>query len=291
MHTFRRSTCRAVASVVVVLTNAALATGETTHAAPHAVPSIDEILLFHPTRFPEGEWNPQNLSYQDVWFKAADGVDLHGWFCPHDNPVAAVLYVHGSGGNLSDRRFLLNSLQIELRLSVFIFDFRGYGRSKGVPSVAGALLDAAAAREKLSELANVDLPEVVLMGRSLGGAIAIQLAADEAPRALIVESSFSSLKEMATLHYPNLAWLVPADKLDSIAAIKKYDGPYLQSHGTADTLIPFASGKKLFDAANGPKQLIRIPRGNHNDPQSRAYYRALHCFLSALPKPEERAPE
>lgn len=284
-----RDQCTQIFNIRGVCLTAALftgwvAVGQTPEPTVPANPSLDELLLFRPTKFPQGEWEPKNLKYEDVWFTAADGVKLHGWFCPHDEPVATVLYVHGTGGNLSDRRFLLKLLQTELRLSVFIFDYRGYGRSAGVPSVPGALLDAKAARAEVARVAGVDPQDIVLMGRSLGGAIAIQLAAEEAPRGLIVESSFSSLKDMATLHFPNLAWIVPADKLNSVAAISNYSGPYLQSHGDADTLIPFDSGKALFEAANHPKQFIRIPRANHNDPQSRAYYRALGRFLNSLPQ-------
>ncbi|MBX3440388.1 MAG: alpha/beta hydrolase [Planctomycetaceae bacterium] len=252
---------------------------------PASAPTLDELLLFRPTKFPVGDWEPQDLDYQDVWFTAEDGVRLHGWYCPHDDPVAHVLHLHGSGGNLSDRRFLLKHLQTNLRLSLFIFDYRGYGRSEGAATVSGALLDAAAARREFAKLVGCESRDIVLQGHSLGGAIAVQLAATEAPRALIVESSFSSLKDIATLHYPNLAWVVPDDKLNSVAAIPNYKGPYLQSHGTADSLIPLASGKKLFDAANGPKRFIRMPRLDHNDPPSRAYYAALDRFLKDLPKP------
>jgi fermentation-respiration switch protein FrsA (DUF1100 family) len=200
--------------------------------------------------------------------------------------VAAVLFCHGNAGNLSDRRLLVEHLQTQHRVSVFIFDYRGYGRSEGAASVKGALWDASAARMELARLAGVDTGDVVLMGRSLGAAIAIQLAAQEAPRGLIAESPFASLRDVAAYHYPALAWLVPAEKLNSRAAIKRYQGPYLQSHGTADTIVPFASGQKLFDAANEPKRLIRIPHANHNDPQPPEYYQALDEFLSTLPKPE-----
>lgn len=251
-----------------------------------ALPKLDELLLFYPTRYPTGQWQPDDLNYQDVWFTASDGVKLHGWYCPAEDPVAAVLFCHGNAGNLSDRRFLLEHLQTQHRLSVFIFDYRGYGRSAGAPSVRGALLDAAAARKELARLAGVDTPDVVLMGRSLGAAIAIQLAAQEAPRGLIAESPFSSMRDIAAYHYPALAWFVPAEKLNSLAAIKRYKGPYLQSHGTADTIVPFASGQKLFDAANEPKRLIRLPHANHNDPQPPEYYQALDEFLGSLPTPE-----
>ncbi len=273
-----------LAAVCSVVLAGVLLGAESEEPSTPASPTLDELLLFQPTKYPQGEWEPQILTYKDVWFEATDEVKLHGWYCPHNDPVAAVLYIHGTGGNLSDRRFLIKSLQTELRLSVFIFDYRGYGRSEGVPSVKGALQDATAARRELARLADISTDEVVLMGRSLGGAIAIQLAAAAAPRGLVVESSFSSLKEMANLHFPNLAWVVPVDKLNSTATIKKYHGPYLQSHGDADTLIPFRSGKKLFEAANKPKRFIRIPRANHNDPQSRDYYQALKRFLRRLPR-------
>jgi fermentation-respiration switch protein FrsA (DUF1100 family) len=174
-------------------------------------------------------------------------------------------------------------LQKELRVTSLIFDYRGYGRSEGVPTVEGVLQDARAARNLLARRAGVKESALVLMGRSLGGAVVVQLAAEKAPRALILESTFSSLREAASYHYPRLAWLVPAGKLDSVAKIGRYRGPLLQSHGDADRTIPYSQAVKLFRAATGPRQFVRIPGGDHNTPQSAEYYRQLERFIAGLP--------
>jgi fermentation-respiration switch protein FrsA (DUF1100 family) len=174
-------------------------------------------------------------------------------------------------------------LQQELRVTTLLFDYHGYGKSEGVPKVEGILQDARAARTLLAKATGREETDVVLMGRSLGGAVAIQLAAETPPRGLIVESTFSSLKDTAKEHFPKLAFLVPQDRLDSAAQITKYTGPFLQSHGDADRTIPFALGQKLFDAANEPKRLVTIRGGDHNDPQSAEYYRELEGFIGGLP--------
>ena len=245
-------------------------------------PSIDELFLFQPARFPKGDWQPKDLNFQDVDFESSDGTKLHGWYCPADEPVATVLYLHGNALNLSHRASLLKELQENHRLSMFILDYRGYGKSEGRPTVQGAIADCEAARTKLAKIAGIEESEIVLMGRSLGGALAIQLAARNPPRALIVESSFASLKGIAQLHFPKLAWLVPEDKLDSVTALKECTSPTLISHGDADTLIPYQAGQRLYDAAPKRKRFVRIRNANHNDPQSANYYRVLDEFIRSL---------
>jgi fermentation-respiration switch protein FrsA (DUF1100 family) len=251
-------------------------------ADPPKPPSIDELLLFFPTKYPSGDWNPEDLRFQDVWFSAEDKTRLHGWYCPCDTPRAIVLLAHGNAGHVASRTPWLKCLQSRLRVATFVFDYRGYGRSEGVPSVAGALLDATAARAKLCELAGVKDSEIVLMGESLGGAIAVQLAADAAPRGLILQSTFSSLKDVADVHYPRLSWLVPPAKLDSMNQIVRYRGPVFQSHGTDDRTIPFRSGEDLFRAANEPKTFVKIPGAGHNNWLTEAYLARLDAFLARL---------
>lgn len=184
---------------------------------------------------------------------------------------------------MSHRASRLQYFQRTLHVTVFIFDYRGYGRSEGTPTVAGILQDARAARTFLAERANCREARIVLLGRSLGGAVAVRLAADSGARGLILESTFSSLKDAATHHYPRLAWLVPGGKLDSVAQIARYKGPLLQSHGDADQVVPYALGWKLFQAANEPKRFIRNPKGDHNDPPTREYNTQLDRFLQSLP--------
>jgi fermentation-respiration switch protein FrsA (DUF1100 family) len=223
------------------------------------------------------------LNFEDVWFEAEDGTRLHGWYCPCDKPRAVLLFAHGNAGNLAQRSGLMQYFQKQLGVTALIFDYRGYGRSVGLPTVEGILQDARAARGLLARRAVVPETQIVLMGRSLGGAVVIQLAAESPPRGLILESTFSSFKDVAARHFPRLAWLVPPSKLDSLSQIKRYKGPLLQSHGDADSTVPYSLGLKLFRAANEPKRWITIPGGDHNSPQTSDYYQQLDRFLDDLP--------
>jgi len=242
-------------------------------------PSIDELLLFFPSRYPEGDWTPKDLRFEDVSFSAEDKTRLHGWYCPCDNPRATILIAHGNAGHVASCAPWLKYLQSRLRVTTFMFDYRGYGRSEGIPTVEGALRDGRAARAKLRELAGVKDSEMVLMGESLGGAIVVHLAAESAPHALILQSTFSSLKDVADVHYPRLSWLVPATKLDCVAQIARYRGPLLQSHGTADRTIPFSSGVKLFRSANEPKAFVKISGARHNNWHTEQYLTRLEEFI------------
>lgn len=249
--------------------------------------SLDELLLFFPTKFPDGNWNPDNLRFEEVWMTSEDGTQIHGWYCPCENPQAYVLYAHGNAGNLSHRSGLLVRLQNQLQVASLIFDYRGYGRSEGRPTVSGAIADTQAASKFLANHVGVDESEIVLMGRSLGAAIVIQVASETQPRGLVVESTFSSLKQIASHHYPKLAWLVPKTKLDSGTAIASYNGRLLQSHGTHDQTIPIQLGRELFDAANDPKSFIKIQHADHNDEMPGHYYDSLNEFFDNLPRQRE----
>lgn len=252
---------------------------------PSKVRSLDELLLFQPTRYPKGNWEPSGLKFSDAWITSRDSTRIHGWYCPAEEPQAVVLYCHGNGGNLSGRVSMLKFLQQKMKVSVLIFDYRGYGRSDGTATVSGAIEDAKAARKELADIANINESDIVLLGRSLGGAIAVQLAADNPPRGLIIESSFSSLRDVAREHFPKLAWLVPKNKLDSVQAISEVRCPLLQCHGDADRVISFDGGRRLFAAAADPKQFVRLDGGGHNDRPTDEYYQAMAAFLNGLPKP------
>ena len=244
--------------------------------------SIDELLLFFPSKFPTGDWDPKDLEFKDVFFSSQDETKLHGWYCPSEKPRAVLLIAHGNAGHIASRAPWLRYSQNRAKLSVFIFDYRGYGRGEGTPTVDGAIQDATAARAKLRELATVKDSEMFLMGESLGGAIVVQLAADSAPRGLILQSTFSSLRDVADVHYPKLSWLVPPTKLDSVSQIVRYRGPLLQSHGSVDQTIPFSSGEKLFRVANEPKQFVTIEGADHNNWLSDAYLERLDRFITRV---------
>jgi uncharacterized protein len=243
---------------------------------------MENSLIYFPSVYPDGFWNPPGLNFEDAWFEAPDGTKLHGWYVPHEKPRAVVLFAHGNAGNLSHRYELLESLH-ELGVSVMIFDYRGYGRSEGSPSEAGILADARAARRWLAERAGVKESDIVLMGESLGGGVMVDLAATDGARALVLENTFTSLPDVAAYHYPWLpVKLLMRTRLNSADKIARYHGPLLQAHGDADTIIPFEIGRRLFEAAGEPKEFVVIPGGDHNDPRTEQFFAALDRFLARL---------
>lgn len=245
---------------------------------------FENSLVYFPSKYPEGDWQPIGLQFEDAWFTSADGTRLHGWYVPSEQPVAVVLFCHGNGGNLSHRNELLQTMQQLVGATVLAFDYRGYGRSEGTPHEAGILADARAARAWLAEKAGVAERDIVLMGESLGGAVAVDLAARDGARGLVLEDTFTSLPDMAALHYPWLParWLM-RHRLDSLSLIGQYHGPLLQIHGDADTVVPYSTGQKLFAAANEPKKFLTQAGADHNDPRSMEFYRELKTFLEELP--------
>ncbi len=251
-------------------------------------PQMIDQFLFFPSKYPEGNWEPPGLRFEELSFTAADGTRLHAWYCPCEQPRAMILLAHGNAGNLATRVEWLTALQSQAQASVLIFDYRGYGKSEGKPSVEGALQDARAARAKLAELASIDDSQMLLMGESLGGAIVSQLAAESAPRGLILQSTFSSLRDVADVHYPQLSWLVARNRLNSATQLAQVHVPLFQSHGVEDRTIPYGLGKKLFEAANEPKTLFSIAAADHNDWQSSSYLRKLNAFIDSLPSEPPR---
>lgn len=222
------------------------------------------------------------LPYENVWPRAADGVRLHGWYVPADVARATVLYFHGNAGNISQR---LDSIRLfhDLGLSVLIFDYRGYGQSEGRPSETGLRRDALAVWSYLVEARGVAPRRLVFLGRSLGAAMAAWLAARRPPAALIVESTFTSVPDLAA----ELYWWLPARRLarfeyctrDYLATVRC---PVLVAHSAEDEIIPYRHGEALYAAAPEPKQLLRL-RGGHEDSfivSGEHYVRGLDAFLA-----------
>ncbi len=220
--------------------------------------------LYFPTREIEGTPNDIGLKYEDVYFDTEDGVRLNGWFIPANNAKGTILFCHGNGGNISHR---FDSIAIfnKLGCEIFIFDYRGYGRSAGRPNEQGTYLDALAAYEYLTKQKNRKSNRIVLFGRSLGGAIAIDLATKVEASALIVESSFTSTVNIAREIYPFLPvkWIVTM-KYDSISKIDSIKIPKLIIHSRDDDLIRFHHGRELFEKAREPKKFLEL-RGSHNE--------------------------
>lgn len=252
--------------------------------------ALERNLVFRPSRFPEGNWKPDALAFEDVWFRSADGTRLHGWYSPHPRPRAFVLFAHGISGNLTDRAEIVRVFHEKLDLSVLAFDYRGFGRSEGKPSEAGILADARAARGWLAEREGIDEHDVILLGRSLGGAVTIDLAARDGCRGLVLQNTFTTLAEAVSFHIPwfsvrRLLKSIMEARLDSLSKISQYKGPLLQSHGKEDSVVPFRLGQKLFSRARGPKRFISVPGDDHNQPATDEFCHAFDEFLSSLPPP------
>jgi len=221
------------------------------------------------------------LRYEDVFFPAGDGVNLHGWFVPSEPAKGVLLFCHGNAGNISHR---LDSIMIfhQLGLSVFIFDYRGYGRSEGEPSEEGTYRDAEGAWNYLIQKRKVRPEGIVLFGRSLGGAVAAWLGQDRPAGALILESTFTSFRDIAGDVYP---WL-PARMLarydyESASHLARVQCPVLIIHSRDDEIIPFKHGERLFASARDPKVFLEIS-GSHNDGYQRSgilYTEGLNAFL------------
>ncbi len=249
---------------------------------------LEESFIFVPAKYPADAWKPPGLEVEDAWFKTADGLQLHGWYAEHPDPRAVILFSHGNAGNVTNRAGILASLVGEVGASVLVYDYRGYGRSEGKPNEPGLYADARAARAWLAERAGVPAGDIVLMGESLGTAVAVELAAADGCRALVLDSALTSAPDMAALVFPWIpARLLLRTRLDSISKIGRYSGPLFQAHGTRDTIVPFEQGKRLFDAASsaGPKQFLKMPGVEHNDSRPPYYYEALRDFLDQLPAP------
>jgi uncharacterized protein len=203
------------------------------------------------------------LNYEEVYLNTSDGLKIHGWFVPHENPRATLLFLHGNGGNIShrlDKLWMYN----QLGLAVFIIDYRGYGLSKGSPSEQGTYLDAEAAWNYLTNQKQIPASDIIIYGESLGGAVASRLASRVEAGALIVESVFSSIADIGKHYYPYLpVSLIARYKYPVADYIQEVLYPVLVIHSPADEIIPFEMGKKVYEAANQPKDFLEIT-GDHN---------------------------
>lgn len=246
---------------------------------------LENSLIYHPRQEASGGWTPPTKGGEQVSFTSADGTALSGWYLPHPQARGVVLFHCGNGGNMSYWSGPFQTLHGDLKLTVFGFDYRGYGRSAGSPHESGILADARAARTWLAQREGIPESQIILMGRSLGGGVATDLSQDGC-RALIIESSFTALPDVAAKIYPFLPvrWVMRT-RFDSLSKIRNHSAPLFISHGDADELIPFAMGQTLYEAApSSTKRFYKVPRGGHNDSQPYGYYRELSAFIDELPK-------
>lgn len=238
--------------------------------------------VFKPTRKLTTTPKDAGLDYEDIDFVADDGKLLHGWWIPHPAATGTLLYCHGNAENLSGRVDLCADLH-RLPVNIFIFDYRGYGRSRGIPTERGLYRDARAAYEVVrARHDDSETPPVILYGASLGGAVAMQLALEKHIRGLVIECSFTSVQDMGRSLYPWLpVALITRMRFDSLSKIGQVAAPLLISHSLEDQLIPYEMGQRLFQAARGEKTFVRL-NGGHDEAgwnDTPAYWTELEKFV------------
>jgi fermentation-respiration switch protein FrsA (DUF1100 family) len=223
-------------------------------------------LLYFPSRGFHANPSDAGLEHEEVDFQAEDGVRLHGWWIRsrHRPGTAHILLAHGNAGNIGDR-VLHAKLLADAGLDVFLFDYRGYGRSEGRPDEEGTYRDARAARHALLRQPGVDGARIVYLGESIGGAVAVALAVEAPPLGLVLQSAFTSVKDMGRLHYPFIPAAVVPDAYPSLRRIARLQAPLLVLHGDRDDIVPAAHGRALFEAAPQPKRLEIVRGAGHND--------------------------
>ncbi|MBF6174356.1 alpha/beta hydrolase [Nocardia blacklockiae] len=230
----------------------------------HPATSVLNALTFLPERQVTVTPRQLGLPYEDLYFTAADGVRLNGWFVRAARPIGHILFAHGNAGNIGDRSPVL-ALLAAAGFDVLVFDYRGYGRSAGRPSERGVYLDARAARAALLERTGVDRDRVLYLGKSLGGAVMIELATEFPPAGLILMSTFTGLRDAARAVYPLLPKPVVPNAFPSLRRIRSLRVPTLVMHGDNDDLLPVRMGRALYEAAAQPKSLKIYPGAGHND--------------------------
>ena len=231
----------------------------------------EKRFVFFPKKKIAGTPGEVGLEYENVILTASDGTELHGWFVPGPHgqtgpKTQTWLWFHGNGGNLGSRVGQLHRAHKVLGVHQFIFDYRGYGNSKGKPSERGTYLDARAALDYLRNRPGIDRKRIVYFGHSLGAAVAIELAVSHPPAGMALIGPFSSIKDMArlTVPIPLAGWLVWMH-YNSLRRISRVNTPLLVLHGELDNMVPHEQGLRLYQAANRPKRFVTLRGASHDN--------------------------
>lgn len=240
-----------------------------------------ERLIFYPS--PGVDLRPEQLGVDavDVFLEPEPGLRVHAFHLSSPGAERAILFLHGNAGNASHR--LPNAVELmRMGADVLLLDYRGYGLSRGSPSEAGVYADARAALDHLTGPLGWDEPQIYLFGRSLGGAVAVELAQQRELGGVILESTFTSAADVANSAFFRPIGLLLGDRFDSLARIGHVRAPLLFFHGDRDPVIPHALGRRLFDAAPEPKSFHTLIGAGHNDTVQvggRPYLDVIRAFL------------
>ena len=244
---------------------------------------IERSSLYFPMKEMSSDPSFTGLTFEDVYFTTKDNKGLNGWYVPARDAEYTVIFCHGNAGNISHRLEKLKMFN-EMDVNTFIFDYRGYGRSEGIPSENGLYEDGRAAYKYVTETLDIPEEKIILYGESIGGAVVIDIAVEKNPAAIITEDALSSVKDVAKIAYPVIPAFVYATRFDSISKIGDVDCDKLIIHSVDDEIIPFRLGKKLYEAAKPPKEFLEL-RGGHNTAfidSSEAYISGIKRFIQGL---------
>ena len=243
---------------------------------------IENFFVFHPDTDLDMRPEQLGLAYESVSFKTSDGTTLHGWVFSLAEKSPVILFCHGNAGNISHRLHNIEGL-LKSGFQVFIFDYRGFGKSQGRPSREGVYQDGLAAYDFLVKERHISPHRIILFGRSLGGAVATEIAVKRKANRLILESTFTSTKAMARTMplFALLSAFLPAH-YNNLKKIKTITIPILIIHGNRDEIIPFTMGEQLFEAGSDPKAFYTIEGAGHNDTWligGSRYFETLRQFI------------
>ena len=226
--------------------------------------------LFCPAREPLTSWNPEDYGVppgatEELWIETDDGEYLYGWYCRAENPIASALYFHGNTGNLTNTAFTIPHM-LRSGINVLFFDYRGFGRSTGTPSFNGIVDDGVAAARMHEKIRPQAIPSIIY-GYSLGGSIAAQVLRRFGFDGMILQSTFTSLPDIARVAFPRIPlYLVSGRLFDTLSFMKKVRTPVMIIHGGSDEVCPCWMAHKLNDAcASEKKELLVIDGGLHKD--------------------------
>jgi len=237
-----------------------------------------------------GDWAPKGLPIEDTWFNSTDGTKLHSWWIPDEGASYTFLAFHGNAGNVADRARVFKFLH-DAAANVFAVEYRGYGKSEGVPSESGLYLDAEAAFDYLVTAKRVPPEKIISFGQSLGTAVAARLAAQRNVAGIVLEAPFPSAAQVVRQKmwfFPGLSLLV-LNQLDTERQLQKVNTPILIVHCTQDPVIPFGLGKAVYEKAREPKTFLPIDGYCHEEASFIApvlYQARIRKFLSEI---EQRA--
>ena len=242
--------------------------------------------LFHPTKGPVISWNPEDYGIpreqcEEVWIETRDHEKLHGWYLRAKNPVASALYCHGNTGNLTNVAHLMPHL-VESGFNILLWDYRGYGKSSGRASIRGVIIDTLAAAQLHDAIRPQNLPSL-LFGFSLGGAIAAQVIRRHAFKALILQSTFTTLRDIARIAFPRFPLhFLSGTPFNTLRVLKELQLPVLILHGSNDEACPCWMADRMFAECGSPAKMIyRVEGGLHKDLWERdksGMVAALHRF-------------